>query len=351
MPEMTSHYPGRCKSCGSRFAAGERIYWTKSSGAICMDCRSGNGRKDDAKEKAETETGQPKPETRGMAEPLPTAQVAAKESYFTMDWADLKNFVSQTVRDGKADYVTRNSNRSKVIRHCTETGDWHGYTRNDLKQWLREGYKSSAIQNLGDFSPSLREKRKWIFSEDGDEIYVDRALSGEDNYAGEWSVQERIPGAAIEAEVMFAASVRAEVVNAYNAWICTAVYALESAGIDCQVTLKFSSHEAVKSGETAHTTVRVKKENETADFMEFSPMLSPAALRTFGFTAIILHADSRGIDVDPGLGRGRRTAHNWDCSWDNERRVLKIDCPYIPQSFPREEMEAKFRKALKDMKA
>jgi len=345
MPVITSQYPGRCKSCGTRFVAGARIFWSKPTGALCLKCGEGNS--GDAKQE---NAPKPKP-ARGTSGTAQTATVTGKESYFSIDWSELKKLVSRSVVDSDTSWLKRNFNSEKVKKNSQDVSSWHGYSRNDLKQWLRDGYKSTAIENLGDFSPPLRDKRHYIYAEDGEEIFVDRVLSGEDNYMGDWTKRDRIPGVAIEAEVMFAASVRAEVVNAYNAWLCKAVFALESAGIDCQVTMKFSSYEAVKSGEWAHTTVRVKQENETADFTTFSPMLSPAALRTFGFAAMIMHADSRDKDVDFGLGRGRPGKNEWACTWDNERRVLTIDCPYQPTSFPTDDMDNRFRAALREMKS
>jgi hypothetical protein len=266
-----------------------------------------------------------------------------------MDWSELRKLVEASVNDSDTNFLKRSHNREKFADHTQEVGSFHGYTRNQLKEWLREGYRTSAIENLGDFSPPLREKRRYIFQEEGEEIFVDRALSGEDNFMGDWTQRDRIPGVAIEAEIMFSASTRAEVVNAYNAWLCKAVFALESAGIDCQVTLKFSSQNAIKSGEMAHTIVRVKQENESADFMTFSPMLSPGALRTFGFSAMVCHAESRNMDIGTGFGRGHNGG-GWEVEWDNDSRILKIGCPYMqPASFPSESMDAKFRVALKAM--
>ena len=345
---MTSHYPGRCKRCGAKFAAGTRIYWSKPTGAVCTKCIEEPG-DDKSQETKSQETFNPRDIFKSAGQAIQT-RGAHPSSTFTVDWNELKTRVQASVNDSEVNFVSRKYNQEKVREHTQEVSSWHGYTRNQLKEWLRDGYKTSAIEDLGDFSPPLREKRRYVFMEEGEEIFIDRALSGEDNFMGDWTKRDRIPGVALEAEVMFSAATRAETVNAYNAWICKAVFALESAGIDCQVTLKFSSLSAVKSGEEAHTIVRVKQENESADFVTFSPMLSPAALRTFGFTAMVLHAESRGANIGSGFGRGRgHVGSDWNVIWDNESRILKIDCPYSPRSFPAEAMDAKFRLALKQM--
>jgi hypothetical protein len=181
---------------------------------------------------------------------------------------------------------------------------------------------------------------------------LDRALSGDDTYMSQWTERENIPGVAIEAEIMFASSVSAEVVNAYNVFICRALLTLESEGIDCQVTLKFSSDDAAQDGSFLHSIVRVKKENEATDFRSFSAMLSPAALRSFGFVSLILHADQRGQDASPTLGRGNRNSTEWAIDWNQERRVLEFRCPYVgAYSFPEEAMQAKLKAALHEMRS
>ena len=342
---MTAHYPGRCKKCKQRFAAGTPIYWSKSTGAFhatCMEGGNGNGKSDsDAKPKQET----PKQELPPTLKSQETA-----DEYWTVDWSELRKCLLQAMDDDFS-WLRKSRNKQKARQHTLEVSDWHGLTPNQLKEWLRDGYKAEAIQNLGDFTPPIRDKRHYIYAEDGEEIFVDRVLSGEDNYMGEWSKRERIPGVAIEAEIMFSSSTDASVVNAYNAWICRAVYALESAGIDCQVTLSYSSRNAHANGPAfPHTIVRVKQENEGADFYSFSPMMSPAALRSFGFAAMTLHADRFGRDIGMGYGHGN-DQRDWEVEWDNERRILKIRAPYLaPRSFPDEEMTRQLREALKQMK-
>lgn len=283
---------------------------------------------------------------------LPKRILHKSESYFTIDYRELREVISGFLSDKSHPSVKRSQNRELIGRHTFGIGTrsrFHGYSTEQLKRWIAQGYKTDLMSGLS-VSP-VREKRHYQYVEDGEEIFVDRALSGEDSYMGEWTKRQTIPGVAIEAEVMFAAMVKSEIVNAYNVWICKAVQSLEMSGIDCQLTIKFSSEGAFleRGTKNVHSIVRVKKENEQADFHSFSPMLSPATLRTFGFTAICLHAESAGQSANYGLGTGRYNVTprpDWGVKFDTERRVIMFDCPYMPRDFPEGKMTAEFRSVV-----
>lgn len=337
---MTSKFPGKCRQCKAPIAVGQVIYWSKPTGALCEAC----GSKQEA----------PKDQTRSDFKPQSTQTRAPEDrrDYFTIDYSELKTVVSEAL-EGRS-VVKRAKNQSLIQDHTTGAHmGFHGYTAETLKRWIAEGYEAPGITNLPDFTPPIREKRRYKFNDDDGEMHIDRALSGEDNYFGDWTKQERIPGVAIEAEIMFAARVPAEIVNAYNVWVCRAVKALEMSGIDCQVSFRFSTEDANPNTAWSHAVVRVKKENETADFRSFTPILSPAALRTFGFVAIILHAEREKATAYGSLGHGRynaKPAPEWAVRYDSDRRVIVFDCPYIPNSFPEEHMTEQFRKAVREMK-
>lgn len=372
MRRMASRYAGKCKRCGKRFSAGSEIYWSRESGALCLECGSGStetrsdatkttseGRTTRKRETRSQRSADGKTEIRESHNPkLPgTVTRNGRHSYFTIDWMQLRDIIREAVNEGSVSQISNPSNRQKIL-DCCKGDSWRGYTTNQLKRWIGSGYDSESIRGLGDFDPPLREKRRYRYCEDGDEILVDRALSGDDNYMAEWTTRENIPGVALEAEIMFAGSVNAEVVNAYNVFICRSVLTLESAGIDAEVTLKFSSDE-MGSGDGLfyHSIVKVKKENEATDFRSFSAILSPAALRTFGFSTLLIHADANGRDGSWSIGRGNRgkdaiNSDRWAIVWNEERRVLEFFCPYSGVGkFPEEDMQRQLREALRAMKS
>lgn len=351
---MASRYSGRCKKCRTSFAAGDEILWSKATGALCISCgssQSSEGNSGGTSDKGSETKAKPK-KGKGAKTSLPSSVDSGRDSFFTVEWSALKGIVREALESNEVPSVKRAGNKRSILSHTTGVGGgFYGYTSNQLKRWVTEGYDTDALRGLGEFDPPLREKRRYRYVEDGDEIIVDRALSGDDTFMAEFTPRPNIPGVAIEAEIMFAAMVSAEVVNAYNVFVCKALLTLESEGIDCQVTLKFSSDDAGDDGKFYHSIVRVKKENEATDFRSFSAMLSPAALRTFGFVALALQAESNGSTVSHTMGLGNRSSHKWTVEWNSERRVLEFRCPYTgSREFPEAEMYRKLRAALHSMK-
>ena len=284
---------------------------------------------------------------------LPKTSKKEGDSCFTITFSALKDFVVEALENrGKVKGISISQNSAKIKDHTVDVNSFHGYTASQLERWVKEGYQTDILNGISDAKP-IREKRRYLYVEEGEEIHIDRALSGEDNFMSEWSKREVIPGAAVEAEVMFSAGTKAEIVNAYNVWLCRAISSLEAAGIDCQLTLKFSSHDCFPGAGNGHTIVKVKSENEDLDFASFSAMLSPATLRTFGFVAICLHAESAGKPVSSGLGMGRynvRPKPDWNVTFNRDRSVLEIDCPYQPHDFPSGRMDSLLQSAIRDMK-
>jgi len=148
------------------------------------------------------------------------------------------------------------------------------------------------------------------------------------------------------------AGVKAEYLNAYNAWVCRAIYSLESAGVDCEISIAERSRGAFAKGPrlTEHIVI-LKKENEVTDFLSISPMLSPAAFRSFMFAAKAINAVDSGNVLDfPGQGVGDNKKQAWDVSYDSEKRKMYFDCPYSVSEFPEKMMTDKFREILTTVK-
>jgi hypothetical protein len=284
---------------------------------------------------------------------LPTARKESGDSYFTIGWNDLREIVKEALTNRRVAGLEIAANREQIQAHTTGVGrGFYGYTPAQLLSWVNDGFQTEILDSLDDTKP-IREKRRYRYVEEGEEIHVDRALSGEDNFMSDWTKRESIPGAAVEAEVMFSAGTSSDIVNAYNVWLCRAISSLEAAGIDTQLTLKFSSQDCFNGAGDGHTIVRVKSENEDLDFASFSAILSPACLRTFGFVAICLHAESAGKPASGSLGRGRynvKPTPDWGVNFNSKRGVLEVNCPYQPKSFPAERMDSALKSAIKDMK-
>jgi len=225
------------------------------------------------------------------------------------------------------------------------TTSWTGHSRGQAERWLREGYQSDALKGIHDFNPPLREKRRLQFVEEGDEFHLDLAHNGDENYMSEWTKKQVIPGVRVELRPWFSASVNAEVVNRFNSWTNQAIYALESAGVDAEISYIF---QGMSAGKRHYTDIRLKKENEISDFVGISPMLSPAAFRMLGHTALYLHADAQGYQGSRGGSSKHGGGNSWNVSLDEEGSII-VETPAHARSFPQEEMTAKLRLCLKSI--
>jgi len=92
----------------------------------------------------------------------------------------------------------RNARLEAMESHSQDrrSSGFYGYTTGQLKRWVTEGYSTDVIQGLQEFIPPVREKRRLQFLEEGDELHLDIAWSGSDNYFSEWTKREVIPGLA-----------------------------------------------------------------------------------------------------------------------------------------------------------
>jgi hypothetical protein len=339
MTMISSKFASRCKGCGKAIRVGETVEWIRGvRGVKCVACAEGST-----------------PAPIADAKPAIPAKIgklvagSPNEPRFVIDWSDLKKSCLSAL-DGNIT-VKRAANREVFESNVISPSEgWHGYSGGQLQRWLREGYSADAIRALQEFSPPLREKKRLRYVEDGDEIHIDRIYGGDDNYMSEWTKREIIPGVSVRADISFVATTPASTVNAYNAWLCRSIYSLESIGIDCEVTLCSRSREVFREFDGWNVTeVRVKKEGETTDFQSISPMLSPAAWRSFMFAAFGIHAESKGYSIAGGYGYAERSSQ-WAVEYDAERRRIFIQTQYQDSSgFPEEMMTAAFRSALSEM--
>ena len=282
--------------------------------------------------------------------PIPRGQRIVDNSgrsVFTVEWFELKEMLEKTLA-GNIPAFSQPSHKEWCNEYLGLSGDfnakWRGYDRADVKRWLVNGYQLDGL--VFDNPPiPIREKRRFRFQEEGEEFQLDLFLDGNDNHYGDWTKRQIIPGLAVECEMSFSSGVKAEVTRDYFQFLCRALYALETSGIDLDVTLTNSVQGLMRGGNSFSTRIRVKRENEASDFHAWSAMLSPAALRSYIFCAKLLHGENAGKTVDSGLGRPE--SREWSVKWNSERRLVQFSIDGIAGSFPESRMETQLREALK----
>lgn len=330
LKRISAGYPGVCAVCGNSYSAGDLIWWGKHQKTKCDTCGP--------------EATKPGSVTAKVPNSAPAVK-PGKETDFTISWSDLKQ-IALACFDGNIPKM-RARNRETIMDNLVRPDSWNGYTGGQVERWLREGYKTSVIQGLGNAVPA-REKRRRTYHDEGDELHIDRVYAGEENYMSRQTKHLSIPGVSLDVRMAFSASTDAQAINEFNAWICKMVYSLEESGIDAEVTLNCHSNGSINGvhGWT-NTRVKVKSEGEISDFVGISPMLSPAAFRGFMFTTLALHANARGMDVSHGLGRGN-TSSRFNVEFDREAQKIVVTSEYTPRSFPEAKMTELFKKALGD---
>lgn len=277
------------------------------------------------------------------------AQIENGVSRFSIDWQDLRALAESVLLRNEVPGISRNANRSLIREHFRiGSGYWHGYSQPELTEWVTKGFRTDSLGI--EILPPMREKRRYVYREDAEEMHIDRVLSGEDNYAGEFTKRVIIPGISITVQIGVSSMTNASVLNAFNVFVCQCIQSLEASGVDCEINYEYKCNRlfSEKMNQTTETRVRVKRENESIDFGAFSPMISPAAFRSFMFAAASIHSDVSGLDTYSGLGRGADFRKGvWDITQDEKTQEIIFEMPWSPENFPKSDMQAKFQQILR----
>lgn len=277
---------------------------------------------------------------------LPPVSPQASGLAWGIDWSELRE-IAQALLSGSPQAPKLRAKNLSACDGLLSPGDWHGFTRGNVERWLREGFESPGLASLSEAAP-VRSRRKRRFHEDGDELSIDAALAGEEFFLIRTERPETLPGVSLDCTLSFSATTDSSVINAYNSWICKSVYSLERSGIDpvVSLTIRCSNLFREASG-SVETSIRVKREGETANFQSFSPMLSPAAFRGFGFMALGLHAEARGFNVQSGLGSPLHS--DFGVKFDQASQTIRVSCAGRgARDFPEARMDSEFLQALSD---
>ena len=202
---------------------------------------------------------------------------------------------------------------------------WQGGTKEDMLGWLRDGYKPPQFLNLDAYTPKI-ERRRIIVSDEGEELHLDRAWSGDPMPWTEWEMRPATPGMRIEIDFTFNYDTPAKVLADYGAWLAGIMAGLELQGYDLEVEIFCEGMNALVGhyGKTI-PGIRVSEIGQFSDFQEFSAMFSPMGFRTLGFISIGMMGDRQKMTVTGGLGSA--TGNQWKCSWNADEAILSVGSP------------------------
>lgn len=326
---MVARFGGKCRACGGRINPGDAILFRGKGNSVHASC-------------------EPKPVTT-PALTNPALKRKIEGDRFVIDWPELKEVTLRAMAGNFSDFPRSRETAEYYCRPGGVSDRWLGYSLAQAKDWCVNGYHDAALEGLENFAPPIREKRRFVYSDEGDEIDLSAAWAGEDNFMTEWTKRETIPGIALEFEICLVCSTPAAVVNEYERWIARACEAIESAGIDPEINIAFPGEAEWGHGEQSMRLVRVKREGETVDLQSWSAMLSPATFRTFGFVTYMLDGEAHDKAISTGICRSHGGTQ-WRCYYDADECAIRTECPYMPHEFPEEEMTKQLREAIEALK-
>jgi len=338
MKQLRLRYASRCGGCGIRLPKGAIAWWAHGQKPLCPNCHSAGK--------------QSVPSPVATASPA-TAKPKSHKYFndFVIEWPEAKRLLAAVVKSNGQDRQGLTDRQFNYlwadIKGDSDGTSWYGFTRGDIIDWLTTGYQTTAIQGLAGMVPAFRRKRRTRYTEDGDELHVDRAISGEDNFMSVATKREVIPGVKLNIELDASAG-SSQALFAYQQWIARTIYALESSGIGCEVDIYTLSRGLFNENNgIVRTAVRVKQEDEIADYAEFSAMFSPAAFRGIMFALFSVQANREGMTQ---MGHGSGVTDSWSVNWHPDTRSIEIRCDWNAHTFPEESMTAQFKTALTEMR-
>lgn len=319
---ITARFAGKCVKCGLTIEAGRKAYYRKETGMRHLSCNP----------------------------PAGTVSAPAFTHTATLDFSDVRSTFERVV-DGNPAASKRAGNRDLHSAHSStwaKGGSWVGASVEDMKRWLSAGF---PVENLAGIEPDLitpRSRRKMKFGDDG-ELQLDMMWSGFDYPFLEWEKRERKPGMRVEIGFVFNAHISADVIAQYARWVAQALSTLENEGYDCEILVSVATNDMHSGGGSTNTLMRVKRENEASDFASWSALFSPGGFRMLGFTALVMGADQLGFTAKSSLGHAMAN-RDWDCSFDNENRTLRILNHQNPSDYPHERMTNALKAAITSAK-
>src|SRR5436190_9660974 len=168
MPVMSAKYPGKCTICGERFPAGERIFYAGKKQASHLGCRSGRGNSP-APEAASPEAG-------FQGHPAASLEKVGNVDRMVIEWPEFRNFVSEVLASNDYSRHLQVTGNRTTMRGVTDVDSrFTGFSLDQAKEWLENGYETEALKDVENFAPPIREQPTLVYSDEGDEIDLSAA--------------------------------------------------------------------------------------------------------------------------------------------------------------------------------
>ena len=258
---------------------------------------------------------------------------------FVVEWAKVRaRFLDEI--EGRGQRNPYSVEAFENLRNGTWAGgSFLGATKDQAIGWVRNGYNPPEFAHAAGYVQPVMHG-SWVYDEEGENVDVGAALSGDDEPFVDWAEAPSRPGLKLNIELAFLGSTPARVIAEYGAWVAGMLSTFETQGIDLELDVELPSQSGLCK-EDQHSAnqmiVRVKRPGEIMPFEDWSSLFSPSGFRTLGFTTRAMACEEWGMTCRTGFGQsGKRP--NWDAQYDANARHLSIHRPPSPTSFDAERL-------------
>jgi len=259
-----------------------------------------------------------------------------------IEWDDLRetflaaaedNFMHPQAAFMKTVYGARDAFRAE---------SFYGNTTGEMCGFLHNGFTSDELASAEAYVKEITLPNL-IWDEEGENVDVAAALSGDDEPFFQWEDIPTKPGIKIVAELAFLAGTSPSTIGRYGAWLAGLIANLEGEGVDVELDIALPSERNLVNQDLNsrnQMVIRVKRAGEVRDFADYSALFSPGGFRILGFCARAMACQMWGVTCSTGFGSSY-DRKRWGVCWDDSERTLYITRPAQPESFPADEMTAR----------
>jgi hypothetical protein len=258
---------------------------------------------------------------------LNTENVLAGLKPYPITWSQLKQEMVKSLDYG----VHPTEHNGWKLNQLTARRGWIGATRDEVRKWLRDGFKHEGLKVKSTDPYERSFKTRWN-DWDGDPD-LGRAVAGFDRYMFGRTKTTAKPALTVNFEYYFSAAFSIDLITQYGAWLAQLFGALEQR----QYSLEVNAVAGINRDSTrGRVELQVKKHGERSDYTDWSAIFSPAGYRIIMFGAIVRACELAGVTANSGLGGAFNSRPG--VTYDEANHTLNITCGNM--SFNKHKLDA-----------
>lgn len=272
-------------------------------------------------------------------------------TFVEMPFSELTRYyaglVDQSQPEAELAALRTNTRTTAVITELRDKwiagNTFYGGSSETMLDYIKNGYQTGTF--VGEFLPGVVRSRegtalrgRWVWDEQGSEVDVGLALSGDPNCFRSFENRPTLGGLNIVALYSFASSTDHNVIAHYGSWLARLLGTCQMAGISPSLTIDQYGTGMTTRVNLCLVRTRVKDEHDALDWRRYSCLFSPTGYRHLGFAAMTRAATQGtelfGGSLNSGLGQAVSPTNQWDLHWDEATRTATVWSPTFPHEFP-----------------